>query len=89
MQLNRSEQVSVDVADPACKQTVLLNEVKNLRVCGNGCLRQVRKRIEDNRALTKIPESEFANYKRMRQHEGLIEELGERLIALAQMIDPN
>ena len=81
--------MSVDVPDPASKETVLLNEVKNLRVCGNGCLRQVRKRFEDNRALTKIAEGEFADHERMRQHEGLIEELGEHLIALAQMIDPN
>jgi hypothetical protein len=81
--------VSVDVANASSKKAVLLNEVENLRVCGNGHLRQVRKRLKDNLALAKIAESDFANNEGMREHERLIEQLRQRLIALAQMIYPN
>lgn len=89
IQPNRSEQVSIDITNAASEQTIRFDEVQNLGICGDMCQRQVRKRIEHDWALPKVTKSDFANNEGMRQHHPLVQQICERLIAVAKMVHPN
>jgi hypothetical protein len=88
-QPDRREQMDIDVADPAPRQTVVADEVQNLDIGSDAGLRQIQHSIQDDVALTEIAERELAKNKGVRQHLSGLEELNKRLAPGAEMVYPN
>jgi hypothetical protein len=88
-QPDRREQMDIDAADPAPKQTVVADEVQNLVIGSDAGLWQIQHGIQDDVALTEIAERELAKNKGVRQHLSGLEELDKRLAPGAEMVYPN
>jgi hypothetical protein len=71
-QLDRGEQMSVYISDPAPEQRSTLDEMKDLHVCRDTGMGQVRQRLQHYFALTQVAQSKLADDKGVRQnHSGV------------------
>src|SRR5260370_24871415 len=88
-QSRRGEQMDVDISDAAPEQGVAIDEMQDLRICGDARARQVRHGVQHGLALTQIAQSEFADDEGVGQNHSGVEPAGKRLVARAKMVDPD
>jgi hypothetical protein len=71
-QSNRSEQMDIDVSDPAPKQRVPVDEVQDFRVRDDARLGQARHGAQNELALTQIADGQLTDDEGVRQyHSGI------------------
>jgi hypothetical protein len=83
------EQVRIDIADSRASQPMPADEVQHFLVGSRSALRQIPHGLQYKVALPQFAQGKLADYKRMREDAASIKKDSERLIARAQMVDPN
>jgi hypothetical protein len=87
--LDRGEQMSVDISDPAPKQRTTLDELNDLRICRDTGMWQVRERLQHDFALTQVAQSKFADDEGVRQNHPSVQQRDECFVARPEMVDPD
>lgn len=80
--------MSIDVANAPSGQGVAFDEVQDLAVGCHPCQRQIGQVAQNDFALSKAAEGEFANNERMYQHLPCFEQGDESPVTGSQMVYP-
>ena len=83
------EQVRIDIADPQAEEPMPADEMQHFRIAGHAGLRQIPQGGQNKVALPQVTEGKFANHERMGENVATVEQARKRLVARAQMVDPN
>jgi hypothetical protein len=81
--------MNIDITDALSWQNAALDKAENSVAVGHQRGRQILKQLEDRQAIAQTSASHLADYKRMHDDVGSLQQVDKLCIATAKMIDPH
>ena len=79
----------VDVPNDSSEQFVPLDELENLKISGDACLRKTAQMNQSAISIAKIANGKFSDHEWVREHLSDVEILGEQFVLGTKMVDPD